>query len=192
MMKLLKAIAVLVLFIGGFLASLWFFLPWREVGAAAMSVASSQLERRGMRISYSGVDDADGGFTVRDLSVGGFVSLSLESVTITPQMSASIMALAPMCAVSFKGGSMTMGQAMDLGSGRFLLTAGRDEIMLENIRTNGDFALNGFMSMIPSTMKIGRAEASLRVPESFESNMETLTNFLPLVREGNGNWFLRR
>lgn len=192
MMKFLKFIAALVLFVCGFFASVWHFLPWREVGAASMSVAASQLERRGMRISYSEVEDADGGFTVRDLSIGGFVSLSLESVTITPQLGASVMALAPMCSVSFKGGSMTMGQVMDLGSGRFLLTAGMNEIMLENIRTNGDFALNGFMSVIPSTMRIGRAEASLRIPESFESNMETLTNFLPLVREGNGNWFLRR
>ena len=41
-------------------------------------------------------------------------------------------------------------------------------------------------------MRIGRAEAELVVPAAFEENMETLRNFLPLVKEGDGRWFLRR
>ena len=85
-----------------------------------------------------------------------------------------------------------MGQKMDLGDGGFLLTASPSEVLLEGLHSDGDFSLDGFLTIDPVRMKIGRAETAVRVPASFEENMNTLKSFLPLVREGNGNWFLRR
>ena len=181
-----------LLFLAGFGAALWTFMPWREVGAAALALASERVERSGMRLSFSDVEPAEGGFSVNGLSLGGFMTLSCGAVTLRPQLMASLLNLAPVCEVTFRGGVMTMGQPLDFGDGGFLLTASPNEILLERLRANGDFSIQGFLTVDPARMKIGRAEAALRIPSSFEGNMETLRGFLPLVREGNGNWFLRR
>ena len=71
------------------------------------------------------------------------------------------------------------------------MTAGRNEILLEDLKTNGDFAINGFLTINPATMRIGRTEARLNFPEDFERNIQAVRNFLPIVQEG-GHWYLRR
>jgi hypothetical protein len=181
-----------LLFIAAFGATLWFFMPWREVGTAALSLGAPALEKQGLRLGFSGVSAVDGGFMVSDLSLGGMVSLSFQSVTIRPQLLMSVMNLSLVCDVEFRGWTATMGLPMSFGDGGFLLTASSREVMLERLNTDGDFSVSGFLSFDLGKMKIGRADAALKVPESFEENMGTLQNFLPLVREGNGNWFLRR
>ena len=79
---------------------------------------------------------------------------------------------------------------MGFGDGGFLLTAG-NEIVLEDLHTNGDFSLDGYITIDTSNMKIGRAEAKLKVPEEFSQNMNMIRNFLPVVQEG-GTWYIRR
>ena len=71
------------------------------------------------------------------------------------------------------------------------MTAGRGEVLLENLRTNGDFSLNGYLTVNTATMKLGRTEARLNVPDSFAQNMNMLKGFLPLVQDGD-RWYLRR
>ena len=185
--RLLKAL----LFLVAFVAALWASLPWREVGVASLTLAGDVLERNGMRLAFSDVEAAGGGFTVNGLAVSGFTTFSFRSLTLRPQLMASLLSLAPVCEADFTGGEMTMGQAMNFGDGGFLLTAGRDGVLLERLRTDGDFAISGFVALDPGRMKISRAEAAISVPQSFEGNMETLQGFLPLVREGSG-WVLRR
>lgn len=181
----------ILLFTIGLLCALYVFMPWQEAGKFAMSFAHGQLSRRGMRLNYSDITGDDGGFTVHNLALGGMADVSLESVTIKPQITASILSLAPVCDITFKGGNIRLGQSMRFGDGGVLLTAGRDEILFENLRTNGEFSLNGYMTINPSAMRIGRADARLEVPEAMRGNMDMLRNFLPLVQEG-GNWYLRR
>lgn len=191
-MKLLKRGFKAILLLAGFLAALWVFMPWREVGAFAMSLAASRMERQGMRLTYSGVEADRGGFVVRDIALSGFTRFSCASLTLRPQLLASLAVLAPVCEVAFTGGSMTMGQPMTFGDGGVVVTASPGEVLFEGLRTDGDFKVRGFLTIDPGRMKIGRAEAELLVPQAFEENMETLRNFLPLVREGDGRWFLRR
>ena len=190
----LKLILKLLLLIIGFCIALWIFLPWREVGGAALSLARPVLEQRGLRLNFAGVRSQSGeqGFIIDGLEIAGITNFSFDSLTIRPEFLASLMNFAPVCDIRFRGGSMTMGQKIDFGDGSLLLTASPNNILIENLRTNGDFAVNGFIEINPAQAKISRAEASLRVPPEFENNMQTLQNFLPLVREGNGNWFLRR
>ena len=190
MKRSLINIVKILLLLTGFIFSLYYFMPWREAGKFAMSVAHSQLERRGMRLNYSDVSGEEDGFTVHNLTLSGMVNVSFSSITLRPQILASILGLAPVCDISFKGGSIQLGQVMSFGDGGVLLTAGR-EVLLENLRTNGDFSLNGYMTIDTGTMKIGRADARLVVPESFENNMGMLRNFLPVVQDG-GRWYLRR
>lgn len=197
-MKFIKKPLILILkialLISGFCAAFWYFMPWREVGGALLSLAAPRLERQGMRLNFAGVRSQNGeqGFTIDDLAIGGFTNFNFNSFTIHPQLLASVMNLAPVLDVRFRGGSLTMGQKINFGDGEFLLTASSREILIERLRTNGDFAINGFLTINPAQMRINRAEASLKIPPDFESNMQTLRGFLPLVREGNGNWYLRR
>ena len=155
-----------------------------------MSEAHSILQRRGLRLAYSHVSPVDGGFTVHNLTLSGMADISLSSVTIQPLLTASVLSLAPVCAISFTGASMRLGQTMRFGDGGFLLTAGR-EILLEDLHTNGDFALDGYITLDTAAMRIARADAKIKLPASLSANMNLLKNFLPLVEEG-GNWYLRR
>ncbi len=181
----------IILFIVGFFFALYYFLQWQELGKFSMSFAHSQLEKRGMRLNYSDVSGEKDGFTVNNLRLNGIANISFSSITIKPKFLSSILSLAPVCEINFRGGSLQLGQVMNFGDGGFLLTAGRNEILLEDLKTNGDFAINGFLTINPATMRIGRTEARLNFPEDFEKNIQAVRNFLPIVQEG-GRWYLRR
>ena len=181
----------ILLFIAGFCAAIWYFLPWAEIGRFAMSAASGQLSSRGMRIGWSDVSGEQDGFTVYNLTINGMANFTFSSVTLRPRIAASVLRLSPVCDVSFRGGNVQLGQVMNFGDGGVLITAGRSEVLLENLRTNGDFAINGYMTVNPSTMRITRADARLNVPDAFSQNLGMMMNFLPLVQEGD-NWYLRR
>ena len=191
MKRTLIKIIKFFLFITAFFYAVYIFLPWDALGRFAMSVAHNRLERQGMRLNYTDVTGEDGGFTVNNLALNGAANISLNSITIKPQLIASVLSLAPVCDINFTGAGVRLGQVLNFGDGGFLLTAGRYEILLEDLHTNGDFALNGFVSFNLVTMKLGRSEARLDVPESFAQNMSMLQNFLPLIQEGD-RWHLRR
>ena len=143
-----------------------------------------------MRLNYADISGEDGGFTVSSLKISGMVDVTLGSVTIKPDMTASILSLSPVCGITFKDCNIRLGQTMNFGSGGFLLTYGR-EVILEGLHTDGDFSLDGYMTVNTATMKIGRADALLEVPPEFSQNMSIVSSFLPLVQEG-GKWYLRR
>ena len=191
MKKSLIYLTKILLFIAAFCYAMYIFLPWDSLGRFAMSMAHNRLERQGMRLNYTDVNAEDGGFTVNNLTLNGAVSIALNSITIKPQLLASVLSLAPVCEINFTGAGVRFGQVLNFGDGGFLLTAGREIILLENLKTNGDFALNGFLSFNLSTMKLGRSEARLDVPESFNQNMPMLQSFLPITQEGD-RWHLRR
>ncbi len=181
----------ILLFIVGFVCALWYFMPWRETGKIIMYAAQARLERMGMRVSYSDVSGESDGFTVHNLALNGVANFKFSSITLRPRPAVSLLSLAPVCDISFKGGSAQLGQVLNFGDGGVTVTAGRSEVMLENLRTNGEFGLNGWMTIDPQSMKIGRADARLTVPDSFAQNMSLLQSFLPLTRVGD-RWYLRR
>jgi len=188
--SLIKLIKIL-LFIAAFFFAVYIFLPWEQLGRFAMSMAHNRLERQGMRLNYTDINGEDGGFTVNNLILNGAVNIEMNSITIKPQLLTSVLSLAPVCEINFSGLGVKLGQNLNFGDGGFLLTAGLSEILLENLKTNGDFSLNGFLTLNLATMKLGRSEARLDVPENFAQNMSMLKNFLPIVQEGD-RWHLRR
>ncbi|MBQ6776298.1 MAG: hypothetical protein IJP53_07560 [Synergistaceae bacterium] len=190
-MKKFNSAIKFLLFIVAFVYAMYAFLEWGAVGKFIMSAAYRQLERNGMRMSYSDVTGEEGGFTVNNLALSGLANISLSSITIKPQILSSLLSLAPVCDITFTDANVRLGQNLHLGDGGFLMTAGRREIFLENLRTNGDFALNGYLTVNLATMKLGRTDARLNIPDSFAQNMNMLKGFLPLVQEG-GRWYLRR
>ena len=191
MKRTLTITARVLIFLIGFIFALYYFMDWRSLGKFAVSVAHSQIERNGMRMGYSDISGEEDGFTINNLTLNGISEISFSSITIRPRIISSILSMALVCDINFRNFNVRLGMNANFGDGRVLLTAGRNEILLENLRTNGDFSLNGYMSVDLGTMKIGRADARIDVPESFAANMGMLQNFLPLVREGD-RWYLRR
>ena len=191
MKRFMTRFASVIIFILGIILALGIFFPWGEAGKFALNLGYSQLGRMGMSLSYSDVVGEDDGFTVNNVRISGMTDISLSSLTIRPQFWASILSLGIVCDVEFKGCNIRLGQNMNVGDGGFLLTVKAPQILLEELRTNGEFSLNGYITLDSSTMKISHAEARLTVPESFSQNMSVLRNFLPLVQEG-GRWYLRR
>ena len=191
MKRTLTITAKILIFLIGFIFAVYHFADWRSIGKFAVSMAHSRLERNGMRMGYSDVSGEEDGFTIDNLTLNGAANVSFGSITIRPRIIPSILSMSAVCDITFRNCSVRLGQSMNFGDGRVLLTAGRNEILLENLRTNGDFALNGYLSIDTGSMKIGRADARIDVPESFEGNMGMIQNFLPLVREGD-KWYIRR
>lgn len=184
-------IVKILLLITGFVWSLWLFMPWAEVGKFAVNVAYSQLSRHGMRLGYSDISGVDDGFVIHNLTLGGVVNLSFGSLTIRPQVLTSMLSIAPVCDINFTDGSIQFGQVMKFGDGGVLLTAGRNEILLENLHTNGDFAINGYMTLDLVNTRIGSTNARLDVPADFDGSLDMMRNFLPLEQDGD-TWYLRR
>ena len=190
---LITALRIL-LFLVGFVSAVWFFLPWREAGRFVMSAVHSQLGKMNMRVGWSDVSGEADGFTVHNLTLRGMANFSFSSMTFRPCILASVLSFAPVSDITFSGGNVQLGAVLNLGDGGVLVTAQRSETLFENLRSDGDFAINGYMTVNLETMKIVRAEARIeKVPETFAENMGMLKNFsqLPLVEEGDG-WYLRR
>ena len=191
MKRTLTITAKVLIFLSAFIFAVYYFTDWRSLGRFCASAAHSRLERMSMRMGYSDVTGEEDGFTIHNLTLNGVANISFGSITIRPRIISSILSLSAFCDINFRNCSVRLGQSMKFGDGRFLLTAGRNEILLENLSTNGEFSLNGYVSVDTSTMKIGRAEARIDIPETFANNMGMLQNFLPLVQEGD-RWYLRR
>ena len=196
MKRTLKITARVLIFLIGFIFAVYYFMDWRSLGKFAVSMAHSQLERNGMHMEYSDVSGEEDGFTVHNLMLSSMANISFSSVTIRPRIIPSILSVALVCDINFRNCNVRLGMTANFGDGRVLLTAGRNEILLENVRTNGDFSLNGYMSLDTVRMRPGRADARLDVPESFAGNMGIVQdlmrrmNFPPLVQEGD-RWYIR-
>ena len=175
----------------GFTIALYYFTDWRSIGKFAVSMAHSRLERIGMRMGYTDVSGEEDGFTTGNLTLNGVANISFGSITVRPRILSSILSMGAVCDITFRDCSVRLGQSMNFGDGRFLLTAARNEILFENLSTNGEFSLNGYLSINTSNMKLGKADARIDIPESFADNMGMIQNFMPLVREGD-KWYLRR
>lgn len=191
MKRTLTITARVLIFLIGFIIAVYYFMDWGIIGKFAVSTASSRLERLGFRMEYSDVTGENDGFTVNNLRLNGAANISFGSITIRPRIIPSILGMSAVCDINFRDLNIRLGQGMNFGDGRVLLTAGRNEILLENLRTNGEFSLNGYMSINTDNMRLQKSDTSIDIPESFADNMGMLQNFLPLVREGN-RWYIRR
>ena len=180
-----------LIFLMGFTIALYYFADWRSIGKFAVSIAHSRLERTGMRMGYSDVSGEEDGFTIGNLTLNGMANVSFGTLTIRPRLLSSLLSMGAVCDIEFRDCRVRLGQSMNFGDGRVLLTFSGKEILLENLRTNGDFSLRGYISIDTSNMRIGKADARIDIPETFAGNMGMIQNFLPLVQEGD-KWYLRR
>ena len=130
MKRTLTITAKILIFLIGFIFAVYHFADWRSIGKFAVSMAHSRLERNGMRMGYSDVSGEEDGFTIDNLTLNGAANVSFGSITIRPRIIPSILSMSAVCDINFRNCSVRLGQSMNFGDGRVLLTAGRNEILL--------------------------------------------------------------
>jgi len=207
----LKNFLKILLFLAGLLLTAWIFMPWRQVGEAALLSASRRLPASAS-ITYSTVRSARNGFTVNNLEIRnlmgadgmmGRVDMYFNTLTITPNITASILGMAPSSLVSFTGASIGDVAVTPLrtlpgvapGSGRVAVSVNRQGIFLDSLRSDGELSAIGSILLDPSEMRILWADMAMDVrSEAFEENLSIAASIfgLPLNQEGPGRWTLRR
>ncbi len=207
-MKIINCLLKGLVFAAGALLAAWLFMPWQQVGEYALLQVARQIEAPAS-LGYTAVDGVSGGFVVKDLDVRGLmgtVNLSCKTLTITPDLVASALGLAPTCHIAFTGnslGEITILRkkipAVYIGDGGVTLSVGRREILLEGLRSNGDLAMNGVLALTPRADRIiAWSDLTLNVKsEAFEKELPSLQQALglPLQQENPekpGRWVLRR
>ncbi|MDR3231478.1 MAG: hypothetical protein LBT65_08555 [Synergistaceae bacterium] len=206
-MKIIKILLKGLVFAIGVLTAAWIFMPWKQVGEAALLMATRRLAAPAS-IGCSSVESAPGGFVIHDLDVrglmSGLINVSCKSLTIAPNPVASLFNMAPTCDVAFTGNALgeilvtpiRKISGITLGDGRFTVSGSAREILLEGVQSNGELAMAGALAITPrATRLIDWADVVMNVKlEAFEKDLPELQAVLglPLQQEGPGRWVLRR
>ena len=201
----LKNFLKILLFLVGMLLMVWIFMPWRQVGETVLLSASRRLPVP-TTITYTTIGNARNGFVVNNLEVRnlmGMVDMYFSSLTITPDVTASLLGMAPASLVSFTGmviGDIAVTPLRKLpgvapGNGRVAVSVNRQGIFLDSLRSDGELSANGSLLIDTSEMRILWADMAMDVRnEAFEENLSIIASVsgLPLHQESPGRWTLRR
>lgn len=203
-MKTVKILLRCLVFVVSAAAAVWIFMPWKQVGESALLSVSRRLPSPSS-LFYSAVRSVPGGFAVENLGISrlsGIADVSCRTLTVVPDIVASLLNLAPTCNVAFTGASLPeiavtpvkKLPGISFGDGRVTLAVSGQEIFLDSLRSNGELGMNGILLFDLSRMRIIRADLALSVrSEPFENEvLPFLKNLLPLQQEGPGNWKLFR
>ena len=206
-MRAVKFFFSFIFFVVGAVLAAWFFMPWKQVGESVLLFAARWTSSR---IAYASVGGVPGGFSVQGLEVHGLlgmVDISFRTLTVTPDMASSLLNMTPTCRFAFTGGALgdiavtprKKIPGIFLGNGRvaasFTDFTG-EKVLLEDLRTNGDLALNGTLLFAFSDAPfIRQADVMLAVNSApFERELSSLQMAfgLPLRQEASGRWSLRQ
>ena len=197
----LKALLLVV----GLLAAGWLFIPWQQAGETIMLSASSRLQEPAS-LAYSTVRSAKRGFVVNNLDVKnimGLLNVSFSSVTIIPDVAATILGMTPTCRISFTGAvigdiAITPKNTMPgatLGNGRLGISISKQGIFIDGLRSDGELSMSGSILINPLEKKIVWGDVAIDVKsEGFEKNLTMVGSVfsLPLQQDGPGRWSIRR
>jgi hypothetical protein len=196
-MKTLKFLLRGLLFIVGFIAAAWFFMPWKQVGEGALLLAVQQLKAPAT-VAYAAVRGVAGGFAIEGLEARklmGMADISLKTFTVVPDVSASLLNMTPTCQVAFTGEVLSpLRIALSGGRAAISFSFRRREILLDGLRSDGDLAMDGALLIdLSGTRPIQWAEVAINVKsDALEKEFPSLQMFLPLRQEAPGRWVLRR
>jgi hypothetical protein len=201
-MKTIKILLQGLLFITGAVLAVWFFMPWKQVGESLLLAAG---RRSGVPVVYSSVESAPGGFVVENLEIQkfrGMVDGSAGTLTVVPDLWASLVNMAPTCRISFTGSVLDVTVALKkipgivIGSGRVVVSLSAQGVLLDRLRSDGDLSMAGALFISPSApLPIRWADVTIDVKsDSLEQELSAVAelNLLPLEQESPGRWHLRR
>jgi hypothetical protein len=205
-MKTIKILLKMLLFLVGFLVSVWIFMPWKQVGEVVLLAAMRQLETPAS-ITWAAVSNAPGGFVVEGLDARklmGMVDVSFSTLTVVPDLIASSLAMSPTFQIAFTGN--TVGEiavtplkkipGIELGDGSLTVSLNSQGILMDKIRSDGEMSMRGLLALSPSAERLIRwADVTLDIKsEPFEKELPSLQMSLglPVQQDAPGRWFLRR
>ena len=180
-------------------------MPWKQVGEAVLLAAYRRLPEP-VSFAYSTVGNAGRGFVVNNLEIRnlmGMVDVYFNTLTIVPDVAASLLGMAPTGRIAFTGaviGDIAVTPLRKIpgiapGNGRVVVSINRQGIFLDNLRSDGELSAGGSLLVDPSAMRIAWADVAMDVrSEAFEENLSIIGSIsgLPLHQEGSGRWHLRR
>jgi hypothetical protein len=205
-MKAIKLILKTLLFLLGILVSVWVFMPWKQVGEILLLEAGRQLKTPAS-LTWAAVGNAPGGFVVEDLKARklmGMVDVSFGTLTIIPELMASLLAMSPTCRISFTDNAVSeiavtplkKIPGVVLNNGHVTVSLNNREILLDEVRSDGEISMRGSLLLSLSAERLIRwADVTLDVKsEPFEQELPSLQMSLglPLEQDSPGHWFLRR
>jgi hypothetical protein len=195
-----------LLFLVGLLAAAWIFMPWKQVGEYALVAAGRRLETPAS-ITWAAVSNVQGGFVIEDLKAQrlmGMVDVSFSTLTIVPDMIASLLNMSPTCRISFTDNIVSeiavtplkKIPGVVLNNGRTTVSLNDRGILLDEVYSDGEISMRGSLLLSPSAeCLIQWADVALEVrSEPFEQELPSLQMSLglPLQQEAPGRWLLRR
>ena len=194
----------MLLFLTGVLLAGWLFMPWRHVGETALLSMSRRLPAPAS-LTYSTVGNARNGFVINNLAIRnlmGMVDVYFSTLTVVPAVAGSLLGMAPSGHVAFTGaviGDVAVTPLRSIpgvapGNGRVVVSAGRQGVFLDNLRSDGELSTSGSL-LIDQSGRIAWADVAMDVRSSaFEENLSVIGGVtgLPFQREGPGRWSLRR
>ena len=205
----MKALSILIktlLFLVGLLVAVWIFLPWKQVGEYALVAAGRRLETPAS-ITWAAVNNVPGGFVIEDLKAQrlmGMVDVSFSTLTVVPDMIASLLNMSPTCRISFTGNTVSeiavtplkKIPGIVLNNGHTIVSLNDQGILLDEVYSDGEISMRGSLLLSPSGERlIGWADVALDIKsEPFEKELPSLQMSLglPLQQDVPGRWFLRR
>jgi hypothetical protein len=134
----------------------------------------------------------------------GMVDVSFGTLTIVPDLTASLLRMAPTCRISFTGNAVGEIAVMPLkkipgvalGNGSLTVSLSDQKIFLEDMRSDGEISMRGSLLLSLSAERLIRwADVTLDVKsEAFEKELPSLQMSLglPVEQDAPGHWFLRR
>nr|WP_321499736.1 type II secretion system protein GspN [uncultured Dethiosulfovibrio sp.] len=178
----------------GLVVGIRVFSPWEDMTELVFLKATSSLPA-GMTAEAKGfsVDGFIPAPTVRGLDINVLMgSVRMTSLKITPMLTNSIKNFAPTVYVDIDRATMDMGGSLASFTGGMVVCLRPKVVSVSDVDIKGDLMAQGNMAFSLATSKISQADMVLKTPEEMSGVLSALSAMLPLKRESDGLWKLKR
>ncbi|SMG21364.1 type II secretion system protein GspN [Dethiosulfovibrio salsuginis] len=178
----------------GLVVGIRVFFPWEDVTELVFLKATSSLPAG---VTAEAKDFSVDGFipapTVRALDINVLMgSIRITSLKITPMLTNSIKNFAPTVFVDIDRATMDMGGSLASFTGGMVVCLRPKAVSVSDVDIKGDLMAQGNMDFSLTTSKISQADMVLKTPEEMSGALSALSAMLPLKRESDGLWKLKR
>ena len=172
-------------------------MPWGKIGEYAVLSAERMASSKGFNTQHSSVSGSWRGPTIEinDFSSKmAFGGGEFKTLSFSPSFMQSVVQISPVISVSFTGGKLFLpgGSDAEIGSGNFEISFKNGILSIKNIKNTGELLLDGNIAIDAGEAKIDNADMLIKPPGKIESSLNSMRVMLPLTRESNGQWKLKR
>ena len=191
-MKPLKYIGRTILFIVVFIAGLWVFAPWDELGVLVFEEVRAAAATHGYyltceAISREGLFPPRYHFSVMDAE-GPMLKVTFEEATVGLEPLRSVMSRKAAFHMGFTDASVRYipNNSFSMIHGEMLVEANASNVIMKNIIIEGDLKMNGGMKLELEGRGIVESDAVMTVPPELNMilNMPMMSGFVESVAPG--------